>query len=126
MLLYQAKLEQKVSPERFEKMNENLDRQKASIEERLLKLDQSEQKINEQLKTDIKQQFPDIKTDKLKLNDSIGLAKAAYTMTNEKTIDNLKNFSLENDLKGVIDTIDKATKEIEIEIQETTTIAFSR
>ena len=47
-------------------------------------------------------------------------------MTNDKTIENLRNFSLENDLKGIINSIDKSTKEVEFEIQETTEVTFSR
>ena len=67
-----------------------------------------------------------MKTDKLSLNESIGLAHAAYSMTNEKTIDNLRNFSFENDLKGVIQYIDKATEEVEVEIKEVNEITLSR
>ena len=91
-------------------MKENLEIQKLQIEDRLSKINQHEQKINEQLKADLKQQFPDMKTDKLSLNESIGVAHAAYSMTNEKTIDNLRNFSFENDLKGVIQILIKLQK----------------
>lgn len=118
-VLYQAKIENKISPEEYNKMKLELDSQKAQINDRLMKINQNEHRINEQLKVDLKQQFPEIKTDNFKINESVGLATAAYTMTNEKTIENLRNFSLENDLKGVIHSIDKATSEIEIEITET-------
>jgi len=125
-VLYQAKLEQKISPEEYKNLKENLEIQKTQINDRLLKINQSDQRINEQLKVDLKQQFPDMKTDKLTLNESIGLASAAYSMTNEKTIENLRNFSLENDLKGIINSIDKTTKEVEFEVEEITEIKISR
>ena len=125
-VLYQAKLEQKISPDEYEKLKDNLNEQKCQIEDRILKINQSDKMINEQLKVDLKQQFPDLKTEKLSLNESIGLASAAYSMTNDKTIENLRNFSLENDLKGIINSIDKSTKEVEFEIQETTEVTFSR
>jgi hypothetical protein len=125
-VLYQAKLEQKISPDEYEKLKDNLNEQKCQIEDRILKINQSDKIINEQLKVDLKQQFPDLKTEKLSLNESIGLASAAYSMTNDKTIGNLRNFSLENDLKGIINSIDKSTKEVEFEIQETTEVTFSR
>lgn len=125
-VLYQAKLEQKISPEEYKTIKENLETQKEQINDRILKINQSDQKINEQLKVDLQQQFPDMKTDKLTLNESIGLAKASYSMTNEKTIENLRNFSLENDLKGIINSIDKTTKEVEVEIKEITEVKFSR
>lgn len=125
-VLYQAKLEQKISPDEYEKLKDNLNEQKCQIEDRMLKINQSDKMINEQLKVDLKQQFPDLKTEKLSLNESIGLASAAYSMTNDKTIENLRNFSLENDLKGIINSIDKSTKEVEFEIKETTEITFSR
>ena len=75
---------------------------------------------------DLKEQFAELKTDKLTLHESIGLANAACGMTNEKTIENLRNFSLENELKGAIHSIDQATKEIELEVKETMEISFSR
>lgn len=121
-VLYQAKIENRIPPEEYNKMKAELDSQKAQINDRLMKIDHNEHKINEQLKVDLKQQFPEMRTDNLKINESVGLATAAYTMTNEKTIENLRNFSLENDLKGVIHSIDKTTKEIEIEITEITEI----
>ncbi|AZV45656.1 hypothetical protein BAOM_p003 (plasmid) [Peribacillus asahii] len=125
-VLYQAKLEKKISPEEYKNLKENLETQKTQINDRFLKINQSDQRINEQLKVDLKQQFPDMKTDKLTLNESIGLASAAYSMTNEKTIENLRNFSLENDLKGIINSIDKTTKEVEFEVEEITEIKISR
>lgn len=125
-VLYQAKLEQKISLEEYNNLKENLSHQKNQIQERYDKLSVNENKINDQLKADLKLEFPNLKTDKLSLNESIQLASAAYTMTNEKTIENLRDFSLENDLKGVINVVDKATKEIEYEITEKTEITFSR
>ncbi|MFZ0447154.1 MAG: hypothetical protein WAM95_21490 [Bacillus sp. (in: firmicutes)] len=125
-VLYQAKLEQKISPDEFEKLKDNLNEQKCQIEDRILKINQSDKMINEQLKVDLKQQFPDLKTEKLSLNESIGLASAAYSMTNDKTIGNLRNLSLKNELKGIINSIDKSTKEVEFEIQEITEVTFSR
>ncbi|WP_048882997.1 hypothetical protein [Bacillus sp. 445_BSPC] len=124
--LYQAKLEQKISPQEYNQFKENLDQQKSKIDEKLSKLDTIDHKINEQLKVDLKQQFPEMKTDKLTLNESIGVAQAAYAMTNENTIENLKNFSLANELNGVINSIEKTTKEVEIEIEETIELSFSR
>ncbi|MFD4931826.1 hypothetical protein ACFWMS_23560 [Peribacillus butanolivorans] len=124
--LYQAKLEQKISPQEYNQFKENLDQQKSQIDEKLLRIDNVDHKINEQLKVDLKQQFPEMKTDKLTLNESIGVAQAAYAMTNENTIENLKNFSLANELNGVINSIEKTTKEVEIEIEETIEISFSR
>jgi len=125
-VLYQAKLEQKISPEEYKKLNDNLVQQKEQIQERYDKINQNEKTINEQLKVDLKQEFPELKTEKLSLGESIQLATAAYTMTNEKTIENLRNFSLENDLKGAINSIDKSTKEIQYEINEITEMTFSR
>jgi hypothetical protein len=125
-ILYQAGLEQKISPEEYNQLKERLEQQKSQIDERYFKINQNENQINNQLKTDLKYHFQDLKTDKLSLNDSLTLAKAAYSMTDEKTIENLRNFSLENKLKETIQTIDKATKEVEYEIKEITEIAFSR
>ncbi|MEK4822909.1 MerR family transcriptional regulator [Priestia sp. FSL R5-0680] len=125
-VLYQAKLEQKITPEEYKKLNDNLVQQKEQIQERYSKIDRNEKTINDQLKVDLKQEFPELKTEKLSLSESIQLASAAYTMTNEKTIENLRDFSLENDLKGAITSIDKSTKEIEQEIHEITETTFSR
>lgn len=125
-VLYQAKLEQKITPEEYKKLNDNLVQQKEQIQERYTKIDRNEKTINDQLKVDLKQDFPELKTEKLSLSESIQLASAAYTMTNEKTIENLRDFSLENDLKGAITSIDKSTKEIEQEIHEITETTFSR
>lgn len=47
-------------------------------------------------------------------------------MTNEKTIQNLRDFSLEKNLKETIQAIDKTTKQVEFEIKEITEITFSR
>lgn len=125
-VLYQAKLEQKITPEEYKKLNDNLMQQKEQVQERYEKINRNEKTINEQLKVDLKQEFPELKTEKLSLTESIQLATAAYTMTNEKTVENLRNFSLENDLKGAINSIDKSTKEIEFEINEITEMTFSR
>jgi hypothetical protein len=125
-VLYQAKLEQKISPDEYNQLKEHLERQKSQIDERFSKINQNEIVINEQLKTDLNDHFPDLKTDKLSLHESISLATAAYSMTNEKTIENLRNFSLENHLKETIQAIDKATKEVEFEIKEITEITFNR
>jgi hypothetical protein len=125
-VLYQAKLEQKISPEEYNQLKERLDQQKSQIDVRFSKINQNEMIMNEQLKTDLNYHFPDLKTDKLSLNESIALATAAYTMTNEKTIQNLRDFSLEKNLKETIQAIDKTTKQVEFEIKEITEITVSR
>ena len=64
-VLYQAKLEQKISPDEYEKLKDNLNEQKCQIEDRILKINQSDKIINEQLKVDLKQQFPESKDRKV-------------------------------------------------------------
>lgn len=125
-ILYQAKLEQKIEPEQFFELKQIMDKQKIEIQVRYQNIDKSEQRINEQLKVDLKKQLPEIQTEQLTLNDSIALAAAAYSMTNEKTIENIKNFSIENKLSETLEAIDKVTKEVEFEIKEITEMTVSR
>ncbi|WP_139210464.1 hypothetical protein [Priestia endophytica] len=122
-MLQQAKLEQKISQKEYESLKEKLDEKKAELHEREAKVDRNEKKMENQLKSDLKEQYPGLKTDKLTMAETIAIATASSQMINEKTVENLRSFSLENELKGAIQSIDKANKEIEHEIEETLTIS---
>ncbi|MBM7655880.1 hypothetical protein [Neobacillus cucumis] len=60
-VLYQAKLEKKISLEEFNQLMESLVQQKSQIDVRFSKIDQNEMIMNEQLKTDLKYHFSIIK-----------------------------------------------------------------
>ncbi|MDQ0418723.1 hypothetical protein J2Z48_002927 [Croceifilum oryzae] len=118
-----AKLEKgrsngEVNPEEYKQLKANLEGRKGIVKDRLMQIEGAEKKLEAQVKTDLKAQYPSMDMKKLSLAEAVSIGLAAETVT-EKGIDKLRDFASNNKMDDLLQALEKSTKEVEIVVEET-------
>ncbi|MED1107670.1 hypothetical protein [Bacillus paramycoides] len=85
----------------------------------------AEKKMENQLKYDLKSQFPDLKVAQLNAKQTLDIAKTACIAT-KRDLNSLKSFAKENKLENTMKAINKATKEVEVVVEKTVEVSINR
>ncbi|PGZ17616.1 hypothetical protein COE43_12690 [Bacillus cereus] len=85
----------------------------------------AERKMENQLKYDLKSQFPDLKVAQLNAKQTLDIAKTACIAT-KRDLNSLKSFAKENKLENTMKAINKATKEVEVVVEKTVEVSINR
>lgn len=89
------------------------------------KIEKTVQRLDSQIKTDLKTQFPDLKVQNLNPKQALDIAKAASNTT-VRSLRGLEEFTQEQKLDNTLKAINKATKEVEVTIKKTAQVTISR
>jgi hypothetical protein len=123
--LYDLRKDGRLSDDFFQKQEDRLLHAKKEISRHMTKAIEMENQLSAQLKQQLKETYPDLKTDHLTLTSAFGLSAIAATHPNLKDANDLKEF-LQQTQPALFKEITKETQQETLEITEITETSFER